>query len=137
MELNVVTKCYREETANVAVDTSIEDAIKDPITRERLMKKFLDNLIKAIDPGDIDIMTILGFLYMNEEEGKNFKRKHKYEKYSYSNRRRLKETKRLKIGKLIENKKEKTIIQNKTLKDKEVELNKFNKKTMNNDKFSE
>ena len=119
----------------------IEDAVKNKIVYDKLKEKWDKNLIKVIDPGKRDLMTILGKLEKNVYNKKNIKtRKFKNinnERYKYSNKRRLKETKRLKINKLIENKKKEIKIENKILKEREQELNKLNKKTMEIDKFSE
>jgi hypothetical protein len=55
--------------------------------------------------------------------------------YNYSNRKRMKETKRLKILKLIDNKKKKTKINNKSVKELEAELSKNSGKTTNFKEF--
>ena len=55
--------------------------------------------------------------------------------YNYNTKRRLKETKRLKYNQLIKNKTKNTILNNKTLKDYENELSKFNAKSQNLEDF--
>ena len=98
----------------------IKDIIEcDDILRE-LKKGFKNNKLVYGDPGMKDILAL-----KNGED--------KY--FTYRSRRRLKETKRLKYNELIDNKKKKIKIKNKTLKEHESNLD--GSKTTSYKKFLE
>jgi hypothetical protein len=111
----------------------IEDAIKNPEIYERLKEAHKNGKIKVIDLGKRCLATILG----KGRKTRTSKRRKNLIQFNYTNKRRLVETKRLKIGKLIKNKKKNTIINKTTLENKEQELSKYNQKTINVKKFNE
>jgi len=124
----------------------IEDAVENGgEIYERLKKAHNEGKLKFVDLGKIDLGTFLGLGKKTNRckvRGRRtkgiIKNKDKLMLFSYSNRRRLHETKRLKIGKLIENKKKgKFLNYTKTIKELEAELSNFNKKSMNVSKFNE
>ena len=113
----------------------IEDAIKNETLREELQKQFERNNIITGDPGMKSICTFLG------KGNKTKTKKGIPEKdingnntgnieYCYRNRRRLEETRRLKYGISNENRKQKMIYNNKSIKERESELTEFSHKSI-------
>jgi len=94
--------------------------IDDFLTQLKEYKK--DNMIGYADPGKRSPLTIM------REDG---------EFYEYKTKRRLKETKRLKYNHLIDNKKFKTNLSGKSIKELEAELSEYSHKSVNSKKFNE
>jgi len=99
----------------------IEDLIKNPKFYEFLKAEYENGDLVYGDPGKRDIVKFI------DNNGKGFR---------YSNRRRIKETGRIKINRLIHNKKKKIKLNKKTIEQYEQELIKFNTKTTNHEKFN-
>ena len=123
-----------------------EDAIKDKNKKAHLLKQFMDKKIVTIDPGKRAPISALGYKIKNVPKTK--RRKHKNKRnftigkirkgmyfYSYNAQFRIRELKRLKYQKLIENKKNNLEMFNATLKKVEQKLSKHNTKTVNFEKF--
>lgn len=111
----------------------IEDAVKNKVIYEYLLQKYKENKFVFIDPGMRALITALGKGILKATlKGKMRKGKILY---SYNNRRRLKDTKRLEYNKKIDKKKKEIIINNKSLKEQETELSKYNSKTTNFEEF--
>jgi len=106
----------------IANESYIETLVKSLTTLHYLKEMKSNNKFVFCDPGKKSILTISG------DNGKNF---------SYNCRRRLKETKRLKYIKLIDNYKKKQVIETKSIKELESQLSNFSSKTMNPIKFAE
>ena len=118
----------------------IEDAVKKTVQYNKLKNKYDNKQIAVCDPGKRTLLTILGMRLPSSENEivpKNYKKRDNKTLFSYNNRNRLKETKRLKYSKLILNKKNKTKINGCSIKDYEKKLCEYNTKTMDNDKFLE
>lgn len=117
----------------------IEDAVNDEPTR-LMLKDLLDqNLLAYADLGSKSVATIKG-KGKQTKKGEGKKRGNKI-LFSYTSKRRLRETKRIKYMEKIDEKKKTTIIKNGekgvTLKEKESELSKYNSKTMDYKQFLE
>ena len=136
----------------------IEDAIKDPDLFKIIEDAFIKGLIKVADPGSRDLLTILGMGFEEEytecDENNPIKKRKKWGKklkkvikrgknrkgkilYSYRSGRRLKETRRLKNKRLIDNKKKSTIINTNSIEELERGLTNCNSKTVKFEKFKE
>lgn len=113
----------------------IEDAIKNKIIKKKLLKLYKNGKIKTVDPGKRAPMTILGKGELRKN--KTGKKRKQFVLYTYSAGTRIRALKRLRYIKLIENKKNKTMIDKKTLKEMEKELSIYNSKTVNYEKFIE
>jgi hypothetical protein len=111
----------------------IEDAIKNKLSYDYLKNEYDNKKMIVCDPGKRTLLTMLSLEEYNDdpEEHHIWKIRDNKRLFSYNNRNRLNETKRLEYVKLIDNRKKKIIIDNKTIKLKESELSKFNAKTMN------
>lgn len=96
---------------NFSIDKYIDDL------DEKETSKFKKYNVVGIDPGKSDL------LYCVSENKKNIKT------FRYSNIQRIKETKSNKYSKIIENDKTETKIGNKTIKETETNLSKYNKKS--------
>jgi hypothetical protein len=94
----------------------VEEMVKHDKLREELKQSLDNKLLVYIDPGKRSPLYMLG------SNGKYL---------NYTNRSRIKATKRLKINKLIENKKQKTTIYKKTVKTIEGYLSEHNSKSCN------
>ena len=133
----------------------IEDAIKNNINRKILKEKLDNKKIVVIDPGKRAPLYMMGERKPEENAEENAeviiekrkigkremgKREKKFEDkifMNYTNRRRIKELKRLKYGNLRENMKKRIHIENKTAKEIETELTVFNTKTNDTKRFIE
>ena len=114
----------------------IEDAIKNKLVYEKLKKAFDEKRINVCDPGVRTLLTILGMNIPLANKSRCKIRKNKT-LFSYNNRNRLAETKRLKYNKLIDNRKKSTIMNDKSIKEYESELCKYSSRTTNYKKFIE
>ena len=115
----------------------IEDAIKNKILYENLKKEYENENFVVCDPGKRTLLTMLSMKDYNDEntENKLWKTRDNKRLFSYNNRNRISETKRLEYVKLIDNRKKKIIIDDETIKKKETDLCKYNAKTMNYNDF--
>lgn len=125
----------------------IEDAVKNTQVREKFNEWLNLNLIKVIDPGNNSPMTILGERTKDKKllEKTRIEIEHSIPQtgkersgkvlFSYSSKRRIKETKRKKYCKLRENKKRKVKLNDKSIEELEGKLSLYNSKTTNYDKF--
>ncbi len=125
----------------------LEDAVKDEKTRKQLEKWLEEGFMKVGDPGMNAPLTIYG----GRTKNKKMLQKVKNEKerkipqigairnnkilFSYRGRKRIRDTRRRKYIKLIDNKKKKTRLGQKTIKELENELSKMNGKTVNYKEF--
>jgi hypothetical protein len=98
----------------------IEDIVKIETERKKIEEHINAKNIAVADPGKRSILYIKGF------NGKY---------YDYTNKRRLKETKRLKYNQLIENRKKQYYIGNNTIKEIESKLNVVTGKTIDYNKY--
>ena len=98
----------------------IEDLIKLKNFNNKLKNAKKEGKLVYGDPGEKSILKLMS------ETG---------EFYDYTTKRRIKETKRKQYNKLIENKKNKIKINNKTIKNYEKKLTSFNKNTINEKDF--
>ena len=114
--------------------TYIEDAVKNEAKRKTLLVALDSGKIKLGDPGIKSPLTLLG-------KGKKTRHLGKKRKdlilFSYTNSKRLHETKRLIINRQIDNKKKKVALGEKTVKELEAELSKCNSRTTNMKNFNE
>ena len=135
----------------------IDHLVKDKIMRKYLEEKVENKLLAVNDPGKGEILYIAKptkkkmdntmSIKQIEVEKKDIKTENnKFANSStidnitffrYTNKRRVKELKRLKYGRLIENKKKKIKIGNKTIKEIESSLSSYNCKSCNYKTFME
>ena len=115
----------------------IEDAIKNKLLYEDLRNDYENKKMVVCDPGKRTLLTMLSLKEYQDDHNEHhiWKIRDNKRLFSYNNRNRLTETKRLEYVKLIDNRKKKIIIDNKTIKVKETELSKFNAKTMDFTRF--
>lgn len=110
----------------------IEDAVEDPKTYEELKKAYDKGKIKVVDPGQRSLMTILG----TGNKSNLCRQRKEFVLFDYSNRKRLKETKRLEHIRSIDNRKKKTNLKNNiSIKDIEKKISFYSAKTMDIDNF--
>jgi hypothetical protein len=100
----------------------IEDLVKIDSVLKSLKKDYKDNKIGYIDPGKRSPVMIL------RNDGKI---------YEYRTKRRLKETRRLKYNELIDHKKRKIKLDDKTIKKLEEKLTEFSRKSLDPKIFKE
>lgn len=99
----------------------VEDLVKMDCFLQTLKDTYAKNNIAYVDPGKRSPLTMLG---------------NNGNKFEYRSKNRLKMTKRLKINKLIKNKKSKTILDsNKNVVDYELELANYSGKSIDFDNF--
>jgi hypothetical protein len=117
----------------------IDNLVKNETERIKLEKLLDDKKIVYCDPGMRSPLFMMG--YRNNKNNINYKNEKKirkfgdYDFFNYTNSTRLKFLKRLECNRLIEKKKNNFTIGNKTLKETESELNEYNSKSCNNNKF--
>ena len=109
------------------------------------IKNIYDEYAKRCDQFDVDIDKSIemnlkseldqGIINVNKDYLLKCQKKEDKILYNYSNKRRMKETKRLKTLKLIDNKKKKTFIDNKTIKEMEAKISNFGSKTIDLKEF--
>ncbi len=115
----------------------IEDAVKNPILKEKYTETFNSKKICVVDPGMRAPMTILGNGKLNKYKKNQTGKKMEDGKilFSYSTGARLNATKRLEYARLTENKKKKTIINGKSIIEHERELSLMKSKTTKLNEF--